>query len=648
MSMEEYKKALKMGQKNFRACVSKGQYPYLQVLDAILEHTEVGSTVPLGLVDIPMDFIVGTKTAGRTSAFASNFMPLLGEDTEFAHKWANLCQAQMDEGIRDPIIAYEFMNRFYVVEGNKRVSVLKYFGAARVPGTVTRVIPKRTNTKENRLYFEFLDFYTLTQINYLWFTEEGRFADFVAITGKAPGERWTTEDKKALASLYFRFCEAFNAHGGDRLPITAGDALLAFLKVYPYRKALDMGTEELRTSLHRVWNEITVLTQPDALELSMEPAPYREDVTSLSSLAKRFLAGGTPRLKVGFVHEKDAVTSMWTYGHEFGRGELEKALGDRVETVCYDNVNPETDGEAAIERAVADGCDVIFTTTPKLIDPALKAAVTHPNVKILNCSLRMTHPSVRTYYGRIHEAKYLIGAIAGAMADDNKIGYVATYPTYGMTAAINAFALGAKMVNPRAKIYLQWTAEKGLDVERYFQENGISVISSHDIRDPKGAPEKFGLYQVINGEIHNYAMPFWNWGEFYVRIVRSILDGTWKYHDNAPGTKALNYWWGMSTGVVDVITSRSLPLGTMRLVDLLRKTIVQRDFDPFHGVLYAQGGVCVQPEEHATLRPEQIITMDWLADNVIGEIPSYDSLIDAAKPLVSLQGVGPAEKPKKL
>ena len=648
MSMEEYKKALKMGQKNFRACVSKGKYPYLQVLDAILEHTDVGSTVPLGLVDIPMDFIVGTKTAGRTSAFASNFMPLLGEDTEFARKWANLCQAQMNEGIRDPIIAYEFMNRFYVVEGNKRVSVLKYFGAARVPGIVTRVIPKRTDTKENRIYFEFLDFYTLTQINYLWFTEEGRFADFVALTGKAPGERWTPDDKKTLASLYFRFCEAFNAHGGDRLPITAGDALLAFLKVYPYRKAVDMSTEELRASLNRVWNEITVLTQPDAVELSMEPAPYREDVTSLSSLAKRFLVGGAPRLKVGFVHEKDAVSSMWTYGHEFGRGELEKALGDRVETVCYDNVVPEMEGEAIIEKAIANGCDVVFTTTPKLIEPALKAAVAHPNVKILNCSLRMSHPSVRTYYGRIHEAKYLIGAIAGAMADDNRIGYIATYPTYGMTAAINAFALGARMVNPRAQIYLQWTAVKGLDADRFFSENGITVISSHDLRDPRGEPAKFGLYQVFDREIRNYAMPFWNWGEFYVRIVRSILDGTWKYHDNAPGTRALNYWWGMSTGVVDVITSRSLPLGTLRLVDLLRKTIVQRDFDPFRGVLYAQGGVCVQPQEHAALSPEQIITMDWLAENVIGDIPSYDSLIDAAKPLVSLQGVGPAEKPKKL
>ena len=648
MPMEEYKKARKMGQKNFRACVAKGQYPYLQVLDAILEHTDVGSTVPLGLVDIPMDFIVGTKTAGRTTAFASNFMPLLGEETEFAHKWSALCQAQMDEGIRDPIIAYEFMNRFYVVEGNKRVSVLKYFGAARVPGTVTRVMPKRTNTKENRIYFEFLDFYTLTQINYLWFTEEGRFADFVALTGKALGERWTADDKKALASLYFRFCEAFNAHGGDRLPITAGDALLAFLRVYPYRKALEMGTEELRTSLHRVWNEITVLTQPDAVELSMEPAPYREDVTSLSSLAKRFLAGGGRKLKVGFVHEKDAVSSMWTYGHEFGRGELEKALGDRVETVCYDNVVPEVNGEATIEKAIADGCEMVFTTTPKLMDPALKAAIAHPSVKILNCSLRMSHPSIRTYYGRIHEAKYLIGAIAGAMADDNKIGYVATYPTYGMTAAINAFALGAKMVNPRAQVYLQWTAEKGTDVDKFFYENGISVISSMDIRDPKGAPEKFGLYQVTNGDIRNFAMPFWNWGEFYVRIVRSALDGTWRYHDAAPGTKALNYWWGMSTGVVDVITSRSLPLGTRRLVELLRKTIVQRDFDPFRGVLYAQGGVCVQPEEHAALTPEQVITMGWLAENVVGGIPTFDSLIDAAKPLVSLQGVGPAEKPKKL
>ena len=97
-----------------------------------------------------------------------------------------------------------------------------------------------------------------------------------------------------------------------------------------------------------------------------------------------------------------------------------------------------------------------------------------------------------------------------------------------------------------------------------------------------------------------------------------------------------------------MIVSRSLPLGTKQLVDLLRETICRRDFDPFRGVLYAQGGVCVQPEEHEALTPEQIITMDWLAENVIGEIPPFDTLIDAAKPLVTIQGVGKAEKPSKI
>ena len=96
MAVEDYKKAQKMGQRNFRACVSKGQYPYLQVLDDILENTELDGTQPLGVVNIPLDSIVGTKTEGRKTAFARNFMPLLGERTEFALKWSALCDSQME------------------------------------------------------------------------------------------------------------------------------------------------------------------------------------------------------------------------------------------------------------------------------------------------------------------------------------------------------------------------------------------------------------------------------------------------------------------------------------------------------------------------------------------------------------------------
>lgn len=645
MAVEDYKKAQKMGQRNFRACVSKGQYPYLQVLDDILENTELDGTQPLGVVNIPLDSIVGTKTEGRKTAFARNFMPLLGERTEFALKWSALCDSQMEEGIRDPIEAVEFLNRFYVVEGNKRVSVMKYFGAGSIPGTVTRYIPKRNGSKEVNIYYEFLDFYKLTQINLLWFTEEGRFAKFVAAAGKAPGERWSDDDKSMLTSMYYRFRSVFMQRGGDRLPITPADALLAVMGVYPYRQLCGMSMQELQQAVERAWSEVLVLTRPDAVELSMEPA-FPPQNTSLFSRLHSPIAFQAPSLKVGFVYEKSADTSPWTYAHDFGRGELEEHFDGRVTTLCYDNVQPEVNGEEVLEKAVADGCDVIFTTTPKLINASLKASLAHPEVKIINCSLNMSHPSIRTYYGRIHEAKFLLGAIAGALADDNKIGYVATYPTYGMIAAINAFALGAQMTNPRAQVYLEWTSEKGADISARFAEDGVTLISDLDNRAPQQPPWKFGLYRLDGEHICNYAMPFWNWGEFYVRIVQSIMNGGWSA--GSSGERALNYWWGMDAGVIDVLCSRGLPAETQRLVSLLRQAVCSRDFDPFAGVLYAQGGRVVMPADHSRLTAEQVITMDWLANNVIGRIPRFDELIDEAKPLVSLIGVHKDETTTKI
>ncbi|TCL54072.1 BMP family ABC transporter substrate-binding protein [Allofournierella massiliensis] len=644
MASEDYKKAQKMGQRSFRACVSKGQYPYLQVLDDILENTELDSTQPLGVVNIPLDAIVGTKTEGRKTAFARNFMPLLGDRTEFAVKWSALCESQMEEGIRDPIEAVEFLNRFYVVEGNKRVSVMKYFGAGSIPGNVTRYIPKRNGSKEVNIYYEFLDFYKLTQINLLWFTEEGRFAKFVAAVGKAPGERWSDDDKSMLTSMYYRFRSVFVQRGGDRLPITPADGLLAVMGVYPYRQLCGMSMPELQQAVERAWSEVLVLTRPDAVELSMEPAFPQN--TGLFSRLHNPIAFQAPSLKVGFVYEKSADTSAWTYAHDFGRGELEEHFGGRVTTLCYDNVQPDVNGDEILEKAVADGCDVIFTTTPKLIGASLKASLAHPEVKIINCSLNMSHPSIRTYYGRIHEAKFLLGAIAGALADDNKIGYVATYPTYGMIAAINAFALGAQMTNPRAQVYLEWTSEKGADIPARFAKNGVTLISDLDNRAPQQPPWKFGLYRLEGDHFCNYAMPFWNWGEFYVRIVQSIMNGGWSA--GSSGERALNYWWGMDAGVIDVLCSRTLPVETQRLVNLLRQAVCSRDFDPFAGVLYAQDGRVVMPADHSRLTAEQVITMDWLASNVIGRIPRFDELIDEAKPLVSLIGVHKDETTTKI
>ena len=172
MAMEDYSKAYRLGKKDYQSRMFNGVRPTLEVLDDILPSRGSYSEVPLGLVQIPADQIVGTRHAGRSNAFAGNFMPILRENTEFASKWASLSTSHVSEGIREPIKAYEYMNKFYVEEGNKRVSVMKYFGVVSIPGIVTRIIPKRTEEKENKIYFEFLDFYEVSKVNYVWFTHE--------------------------------------------------------------------------------------------------------------------------------------------------------------------------------------------------------------------------------------------------------------------------------------------------------------------------------------------------------------------------------------------------------------------------------------------------------------------------------------------
>ena len=211
-----------------------------------------------------------------------------------------------------------------------------------------------------------------------------------------------------------------------------------------------------------------------------------------------------------------------------------------------------------------------------------------------------------------------------------------------MMANINAFALGAKMVNARARIYLRWSTLKGGErPEEFFAANDVRYISGQDMIVPGEASRHFGLYRSDAWDPFNLAMPIWHWGKFYELMIRSIMNGSWK-HDDVGATKGLNYWWGMSAGIIDVICSGNLPIGTVRLVDLLKSTICNGDFNPFSGALYSQKGA-VQQDTDRVLTPEEIITMDWLAENVDGFIPTIDQLIDAARPVVLLQGVDSPE-----
>ena len=637
MSYDNYISALKAGQKEYRERLSKGDYPYLPALDEILSFTKVEYEINLGLCEIPLELIVGTRTRGRTNAFASNFMPLLDSSSEFASKCIRLYTSLQEEWLRDPVKVYEFMNRFYVLEGNTKVSVLKCLDAYSVPCHVIRVVPKRTDTKENEIYYEFLDFYEVTDINTINFSEKGRFAKFLEQIGTPKGEKWTYEDRTDFESVYIHFRQAFEAKGGKKLPITIGDAMLTFITVFGYQEIKKKTAQEIKKDLSRIWDEFVVLTQEHTVELLMEPPREDGSRNLYKNLLNRVLPDNSNKLKIAFLYEKTHRTSGWAYSHELGRLYLENVFPGQVETKAFENVAVGENDLEMMEQVIKDGYNMIFATSPVMTPASLKIAANHPDVKILNCCLNISHPTLRTYYARMYEAKFLAGVIAGSMTTTDKIGYIADYPIYGMVASINAFAIGAKLLNPYVKVYLDWCTLKERKVN-IVDDPEINYIMDRDMATPDNASRRFGLY-CTSGETHdNLAMTTWHWGKLYEKIVRIALNGTWKEEEGTTGKRAINYWWGMSSGVVDLICSQNLPPSTKRLVALLQNNICSEILNPFSGELRAQDGTVMNKSDQIIL-PKDIITMDWLVDNVVGSIPSISDLAEEAQKVAKIQGL---------
>ena len=632
--LEDYKNALKSGQRAYRACVARGQSPYLAVLDDILVNVNIVAQEPLGLVELPAESIVGTKTSGRHTAFAPNFMPLLEPDTEFAGKWSNLCDAHLDEGIHTPIIAYEFLNKFYVQEGNKRVSVLKYFDAVRIAGTVTRLIPERNDSLENRIYYEFLDFYKLSKVNDVHFSRLGSYAKLQTLVCKASGESWTDDDRLSFSAFYTMFRQQFLALGGGGLDLTAGDAMLVYLSVYRYADACESTPSQMKQNLEKLWDEVKVLTEPQAVALSLEPKQGPGEPL----LAKLNIFTKPSELKVVFLHEHNAENSAWVRAHDKGIEALQQAFPDRVFITRKENIEPEVDAEQVLEDVAHDNADVVFTSSARMHTACLKVAAQHPKTRILNCSLNAPHPLVRTYYPRTYEVTYLLGMLAGVMARTDRVGYVAANPVYGIPAAVNAFAQGLKTVRPEAKVVLRWACLQDPAHPLDFSDRqDVEIFYARDNREPEGTHRDYGLVRRLpDGSLQPLGLPEWRWDTFYIEIVRSIFDGAWD--SDAAGARAVNYWWGMRSGAEEIDYSKDLPAGTLQLLDLMEKMLREDDLRIFPEDLYAQGHVLHSPEA-ALYSPKELMEMDWLDECVEGGLPHYDELDVKTHTLMSINGI---------
>lgn len=632
MSDSTYSQARRLGIKEMKARAAKHEDPYLPALEELLPHTSSLNEVDLGTTRIDMDQIVGTRTTARREAFSPSFYPLLEEGSEFAAKWSSLAASHVKEGIRDSITAVEYLNRFYVVEGHKRVSVLRFFGASTIRAEVKRLLPPRSDEPEIAVYYEFLDFYKVTNINYIRFSRLGAYPAMLKLLCGEDLTPWDEDRRRGFFSDIVRFRKAF-AVSPLASSLTQDEALMRYLEIFGVSALSARTPAEMKANLETIEPELKSVKDESAPVLVTDPAEVQP-----RSIISRIVHPAAKQLRVAFLHDKDPQSSYWTDAHEQGRLAAQEALGEKLVTCSRFNML-EADFDATMRELKEQGVDMVFTTTARLLSHTLTAAADYPDVKFLNCSLNVSHPILRCYYARMYEAKFLTGVIAGALSQQRNIGYICDYPIYSMPASINAFALGVRMVNPRARVLLEWSTVDGADIESIFSNYGVAAVSGQDTLARDERRRRTGIFLLQDGHQINLASSFWDWGTFYRKIIESVLDGSWdSLNSESDAGKTINYWWGLKAGAVDVRMDQKVPAETARLVRFLKESIADGSFRPFDGPIYDQAGE-LRIAEGEILTPHQILMMDWLVENVDGQIPTIEQLTPPAQELVKIQGV---------
>jgi len=335
-------------------------------------------------------------------------------------------------------------------------------------------------------------------------------------------------------------------------------------------------------------------------------------------------------LKVGVIHIGDpADGSGYSYAHDLGIVEMQKELGLEDNQIIRKNNIPDADPtktEQAMRECIEEGCQVIYATSFNYMDTCEALAEEYPDVIFSHgTGYKSNDTNFNNYFGRIYQARYLSGIVAGMKTETNKIGYVAAMGSENseVTGGADAFAIGVAEVNPDAQVYVKVTNSwlsptEETNAAKALIAEGCDVIGQHcDTPNPQTEAEAAGVWGVgYNSDMEKDApgatltSVIWNWGKYYTEATKKVIDGTWT---------AENYFGGMKEGLVDIapLNEDLVAPGTQEKVDEARKRIVEDGFNVFDGVLETNDGKTVG-EEGKTLDDATITGgINWYYKNIV-------------------------------
>lgn len=263
----EYVQARKQGMKEVSQAEKSHQNPHPAVLSDMV-NIDALAKKDLEVIEIPTEMILGTAAHLRAESFSRSFYPLADEDSEFAMKWTSLLAYQYEDGIREPVKVYEYMHRFFVIEGNKRVSVMKFLEMPVMDARVIRVLPKG----KEEVYEEFCRFFACTHMYDIDFTIPGEYARLARVLDRNLEERWPLEFVNRVKGGLFRFARVYHLNPEHHLSVS--DAYLRYLEMYGAESLLDyrLSTiedrvaeleERLDQKREKVWRILVISDEED-------------------------------------------------------------------------------------------------------------------------------------------------------------------------------------------------------------------------------------------------------------------------------------------------------------------------------------------------------------------------------------------------
>lgn len=330
------------------------------------------------------------------------------------------------------------------------------------------------------------------------------------------------------------------------------------------------------------------------------------------------------KTKVGFIYIGPPGDHGWTYAHDQARLQIDKELGDQVQTTFVEGVPEGPDAERTIAKLAQTGHKLIFTTSFGYMEPTLKVAKRFPEVKFEHATGYKRADNVATYSARFYEGRYVQGVIAGKVSKSGVIGYIASFPIPEVVRGINAFMLGAHTQNPNIKVKVVWVFSwydpgKEADAAKVLMDQGADIITQHtDSTAALQAAADRGIHAFGQASDMIQFAPKTQltaiidaWGPYYVARTKALLDGSWKSQDT---------WDGMGAGMVVMAPFTNMPSDVAALAQKTYDDLRTGKLHAFSGPINDQSGKQVVAAG-AVADDGMLAGMNFYIEGIDGELP---------------------------